>query len=243
MSSPPIFPRPDAAAKLIAEIEARGLTVATLINNAGFGLAGTFARLPLDRQRQMLDLNVATLTELSPPRAAGDARAGRGRDPQCRLDRRVPGRARLRGLFRDQGLCAVVQRGAAPGNEGQGVRVSVLCPGPTRTEFGAVAGVTSARFDRISARSPDVVAAGLRGLDRNQALIIPGLTNKISAQASRLLPRFADAPDRRLAQTLGARIVGGVHHVPALILARRSRSAGVGSMTAKLPGTTAPSGS
>src|SRR3712207_6624937 len=57
-----------------------------------------------------------------------------------------------------------------------GIKVSALCPGPTRTEFGQVAGVTSARFDRLAADSPSVVAAGLRGLERNKAIVIPGFT-------------------------------------------------------------------
>src|SRR5690349_20371099 len=53
-----------AAASLIAERRAEGLTVDTLINNAGFGLAGKFADQPLDRLTEMLDLNCRTLTEL-----------------------------------------------------------------------------------------------------------------------------------------------------------------------------------
>ena len=54
--------RPDAAASLVNEVEAEGLQIDTLINNAGFGLAGRFAALPLERQREMIDLNVRTLT-------------------------------------------------------------------------------------------------------------------------------------------------------------------------------------
>ena len=56
---------PAAPRRLLEEVEGRGLVVSTLINNAGFGLIGRFADLPLDRQRQMLDLNVAALTELT----------------------------------------------------------------------------------------------------------------------------------------------------------------------------------
>ena len=53
-----------AAAKLIADIEANGETVDLLVNNAGFGLIGRFAELDAKRERQMIDLNVATLTDL-----------------------------------------------------------------------------------------------------------------------------------------------------------------------------------
>ncbi|HEY0386361.1 MAG TPA: SDR family NAD(P)-dependent oxidoreductase, partial [Pyrinomonadaceae bacterium] len=46
-----------AAEKLFAETERRGLVVETLINNAGFGAMGEFARLDLARAGQMIDLN------------------------------------------------------------------------------------------------------------------------------------------------------------------------------------------
>jgi hypothetical protein len=72
-----------------------------------------------------------------------------------------------------------------------GVKVSALCPGPTATEFGAVAGFASNRFDRFAADAASVVRAGLTGLDRNKAVIVPGAINKLTAQASRFIPRAA----------------------------------------------------
>ena len=89
---------------LIAELEAEGLTVDTLINNAGFGLAGKFADRPLERQREMIDLNVRTLTELCHLVLPGMRAARQGRDSQRRLDRRLPAGAEHGGLLCDQGL-------------------------------------------------------------------------------------------------------------------------------------------
>ena len=54
----------DAAAKLMADIAANDETVDLLVNNAGFGLIGQFAKLDAKRQRQMIDLNVGALTDL-----------------------------------------------------------------------------------------------------------------------------------------------------------------------------------
>src|SRR3569833_1254522 len=53
----------DAAAKLMADIEANGETVDVLINNAGFGLIGRFAELDARREREMIDLNAGALAD------------------------------------------------------------------------------------------------------------------------------------------------------------------------------------
>jgi short-subunit dehydrogenase len=70
------------------------------------------------------------------------------------------------------------------------VHVSCLCPGPTRTEFGEVAGFGgNGLFDRVAMDAPEVVAAGLRGLDGNKAVVVTGLVNKLGAASTRFAPR------------------------------------------------------
>ena len=56
--------RSNAADRVMADLEANGETVDLLVNNAGFGLIGRFAELDAKRERQMIDLNVGTLTDL-----------------------------------------------------------------------------------------------------------------------------------------------------------------------------------
>ena len=182
---------PGAAATLVEQIEALGLTVGTLINNAGFGLTGRFADLPLDRELEMIDLNIRLLTELS--------------------HRILPAmRARRSGAILNVASTAAFQAGPGMGVyfatkayvlsfsealhhelKGSGIKVTALCPGPVATEFGEVAGVTSKSFHRLAGDAQSVCAAGLDALARNQAIVVPGLQNKIGAQAHRLLPRAA----------------------------------------------------
>jgi short-subunit dehydrogenase len=70
------------------------------------------------------------------------------------------------------------------------IKVSCLCPGPTRTEFGDVAGFGgSGLFDRVAMEAPEVVKAGLAGLARNRAVVVPGLVNKTVAASTRFAPR------------------------------------------------------
>jgi uncharacterized protein len=71
-----------------------------------------------------------------------------------------------------------------------GVSVSALCPGATRTDFDATAGISGIRFFKLGMMEARVVAeAGIRGLMAGKRVIVPGARNKISAFASRLAPR------------------------------------------------------
>jgi short-subunit dehydrogenase len=180
---------PGAPTRVVAELVAQGLSVDRLINNAGFGLAGKFASLPLPRQREMIDLNVRALTDLSYlvlPEMLERRRGGILNVASTGAFQPGPG---IAVYFATKAYVLSFTEALHQELKGSGIRVSALCPGPTATEFGEVAGVTNSSFARFSANAPAVVAAGLKGLDRNRAIVIPGLQNKATAQSSRLLPR------------------------------------------------------
>jgi uncharacterized protein len=181
-----------AAASLIAQIEAEGLTVGTLINNAGFGLAGKFMSHSLERQSEMIDLNVRTLVELC--HLVLPAMRERGQGAICNVASTAafqPG-PNMAVYYATKAFVLSFTEALHHELKGSGIKVSALCPGPTATEFGSVAGTNiSSAFDRITADAASVVRAGLRGLDRNKAVVIPGWTNKTTANLSRFLPRAA----------------------------------------------------
>jgi short-subunit dehydrogenase len=71
-----------------------------------------------------------------------------------------------------------------------GIKVSCLCPGPTRTEFGDVAGFGgNGLFDRVAMNAAQVVETGLKGLDANDAVVVAGWMNKVTAASTRFAPR------------------------------------------------------
>ena len=179
-----------AGAKLIANVAAAGEEIDLLINNAGFGLGGAFAELDAARQREMIDLNIGTLTDLC-----------RAVAPQM-IERRSGGILNIASTAAFQpgpGMAVyfatkayVLSFTEALHEELKpfGIKVSALCPGPTRTEFGDVAGFKNkGAFDRLSMNSADVVRIGLAGLDRNKAVVIAGVTNRIGAWSTRFAPR------------------------------------------------------
>jgi short-subunit dehydrogenase len=180
-----------AAAKLMADIEANGETVDLLVNNAGFGLIGRFAELDAKRERQMIDLNVATLTDLC--RAAAPAMIKRKSGGIINVASTAafqPG-PKMAVYFATKAFVLSLSEALHEELKPHGVRVTCLCPGPTRTEFGDVAGFGgNGLFDRVAMESPGVVETGLDGLDRNKAVIVPGLLNKLTANSGRFAPRF-----------------------------------------------------
>ncbi len=181
--------REGAAASLLAEIEAEGLSVGTLINNAGFGLAGRFADRPLDRLDEMIALNIRTLVELC--HFVLPAMQARGQGAILNVASTaafVPG-PNMAVYYASKAFVLSFTEALHHELKGSGIRVSALCPGPTESEFSAVAESHSATLERMKVPADGVVRAGLEGLDRNKAVVVPGWPNKMTANMARFLPR------------------------------------------------------
>ena len=180
----------DAPAKLMADLQAKGEIVDLLVNNAGFGLIGRFAELDAGREREMIDLNVGTLTDLCRAVAPGmiDRKSG-GIINVASTAAFQPG-PKMAVYFATKAYVLSLTEALHEELKPHGIKVTCLCPGPTRTEFGDVAGFGgNGLFDRVAMESPEVVAAGLKGLDRNQAVVVPGFVNKLTASSGRFAPR------------------------------------------------------
>jgi short-subunit dehydrogenase len=183
--------RAGAAPSLFAELEAEGLSVGTLINNAGFGLAGRFADQPLDRLSEMIDLNDRTLVELC--HLALPAMRARGKGAILNVASTAafqPG-PNMAVYYASKAFVLSFTEALHHELKGSGIRVCALCPGPTTSEFSQVSGSKSATLERMKGPADAVVRAGLAGLDRNQAVVVPGWPNKLTSQMSRFLPRAA----------------------------------------------------
>ena len=183
--------QPGASTKLIADLEAHGEQVGTLINNVGFGLWGKFAKLDGPRQRAMIDLNCGTLVELCHAVLPGMIERGQGAILNVASTAAFQPGPGMATYFATKAFVLSFSEALHEEVVKAGVRVTALCPGPTKTEFGDVAGFKgNGAFDKMSARSEEVVAIGLKALDQGKAVAIPGLVNKAGAQGHRLLPRW-----------------------------------------------------
>jgi short-subunit dehydrogenase len=182
--------KPGEATRVVAETISRGLWVKTLINNAGFGLKGRFDELPLARQLEMIDLNIRALTNLSFVVINDMVLKGGGAILNVASTAAFQPGPRMAVYFATKAFVLSFTEALHEEYKGHGIRVTALCPGPTKTEFGAVAGFAdNGAFDRFAADSASVVRAGLDGLDNNRAVVIPGFLNKVGANATRFIPR------------------------------------------------------
>ena len=182
--------KPKEATRVVAEVMSCGLWVRTLINNAGFGLAGRFDELSLARQLEMIDLNIRALTNLSFVVINDMVLKGGGAILNVASTAAFQPGPGMAVYFATKAYVLSFTEALHEEWKDRGIRVTALCPGPTATEFGTVAGFgKDGAFAKYSVDSASVVAAGLAALNKGQAIAIPGLLNKFSAQGHRLLPR------------------------------------------------------
>jgi short-subunit dehydrogenase len=183
--------QPGAAAELMADVSAHDEVVELLVNNAGFGLVGRFAELGPARQRQMIDLNCGVLTELCREVAPSLIAQGGGGILNVASTAAFQAGPGMAVYVATKAYVLSFTEALHEELRPHGVRVSALCPGPTHTEFGEVAGFDGGKmFDRAAMNSDAVVRKGLRGLDRNKAVVIPGFFNFLLAEANRFAPRW-----------------------------------------------------
>ena len=181
---------PGAPADLLAQIEAQGLVIDTLINNAGFGLGGDLVGADPDRLTGMIDLNVRALTELTRAVLPGMLARGRGAILNVASTAAFQPGPHMAVYYATKAYVLSLTEALHQEMKGKPVRVTALCPGPTQSEFFDVAQVTG-MLPRMAVPVEGVVTAGLKGLDKGKAIVIPGAKNKLLAQGSRLLPRAA----------------------------------------------------
>lgn len=178
--------KPNVANEIINEINPVAIDV--LINNAGFGLFGTFSGTDWQRESDMLHLHILTTTHLTKLLLDGMLKRGSGKIlNMSSLAAFQPGP--LMSIYYAS-KAYMLSFSEAIANEliGTGITVTALCPGPTSTDFQSV--VSENTLDNkisFNMACPSKVALyGYNAMKKGKTVAIPGNFNKILA----VLPRF-----------------------------------------------------
>ena len=184
---------PETPGKIFSELKGRGIVVDVLVNNAGFGAHGLFSELPLQRQMEMIQVNVTALTELTGLFLPGIVERHRGG---------VLNVASVAGFVAGPGMAVyfatkafVLSFSEALAGElaaGTGIKVTALCPGPTGTNFGKVANFNNnSRLVRVAKMTAKEVAKqGHRDFRCGRVVAVSGWRNRLLVLLIRLTPRL-----------------------------------------------------
>lgn len=175
--------------RLYDEVQSGGIQLDALVNNAGFGMVGAFKDADPDRVMQLIQVNITSLVKLTRLFLPAMIERGSGR---------IMNVASVAG-FLPMPYFAVYAASKAfvldfsvaldSETRGSGVTVTCLCPGPTPTGFGKVAGYPSGGHPQPGTLSAEMVAMlGYRGMMKGKRIIVTGGLNRFLVLGSRKLP-------------------------------------------------------
>jgi short-subunit dehydrogenase len=178
------------------------IPIEMLVNNAGFGLGGEFAETELTRELEMIQVNIAALTHLTKLFLPAMIKRRSGRILNVASTAAFQPGPLMAVYYATKAYVLSFSQALAEELRNAGVTVTALCPGPTRTEFAAEAQVGNSRlFTAFGiADASDVAEYGVSAMLHGRRVAIPGIKNKIVAQANRFAPRALTAKVARLAQ-------------------------------------------
>jgi short-subunit dehydrogenase len=182
-----------APARLMTAIAEKALHVDVLVNNAGFGVPGSYASTTWDQQREFLQVLVIALAELSHRALPGMMERRWGRIINvASLAGLLPGVAGHTLYAASKAFVIKFSESLAVETAAYGIHVCASCPGFTYTEFHDVIGTRAQvsrmpKFmwldaDTVARASYDAVMAGV-------PVYVPGRINRTLSGLGRVLPR------------------------------------------------------
>ena len=182
---------PGAGRTLAEEVDRRGLAVTSLVNNAGFGTFGPFHDEDPKRLHEMINVNVASVVDIS--RAFIDRLRTSGTGVLVNVASMA-----AYGPIPNMAVYAATKAFVLSFTEalwqeslGTGLRVLLLSPGATRTEFNDVLGTEEATSGASFQTPRQVVETAMRALDRPKPppSVISGQLNRLVVSLGRVLSR------------------------------------------------------
>ncbi len=193
---------PDSAQTVYKYTQSNGINVDYLINNAGFGDYGMFAESNWDKQSQMINLNILTLTHLTHLYLPGMINRKHGKIMNVASTASFQPGPTMSVYFASKAFVLHFSEAIANELEGTGVTVTALCPGPTASGFQDAADLNESKLVK-GRKLPDaksVAIYGYKAMMKDKTVAIHGTMNAIMANAIRFTPRFLVVKMARMVQ-------------------------------------------
>lgn len=185
---------PNAAEYILNAVNIESKQIDILINNAGFGLFGPFKDTDINKEIDMINVNIVALTQLTKPIFNQMLDRGNGYIMNMSsIAGFMPGPL-MSVYYASKAYVLSFSQALAKEAEGTGVGITVLCPGPTDSNFLSNAKLQNSMLFKSFGKLPsskDVAQFGFRSMEKKKTLAIYGRSNRLMIFMLRFLPRKA----------------------------------------------------
>ena len=183
----------DAPNQLYAELKEQGIVVDMLVNNAGFGTYGQFSEIELQKDLNLVQLNVAVVTHMTKLFLKDMLMRNEGRILNvASMAAFLPG-PYMATYFASKAYVYSLTDAIAEELRGTNIKIMALCPGVAATNFQQAANNEKAliggKLDALVMSADDVVDAAYQDFMSDKKLSIPGFSNKLMAVFVPFIPR------------------------------------------------------
>ena len=200
---------PEAPAELVRRLQADGLDVDVLVNNAGLMDMGGFADIGVERHERLLRLNIVVLTSLTRRLLPAMIERGHGRILNVASTSAFLPVPSMAVYAASKAFVLSLSESLLEELKETGVTVTALCPGVTRTDMYERAKGQHAMLRNVPgfflSDAEDVARGGYEACMAGRAVAVPGLPDRLMSSAARLYPRWLV---RSVAGLVGRRTMG-----------------------------------
>ncbi|MBW4626276.1 MAG: SDR family NAD(P)-dependent oxidoreductase [Brasilonema octagenarum HA4186-MV1] len=180
-----------APEEIFTDLQQASIKVDVLVNNAGFGTYGLFNETNLTAEMEMLQVNLVSLTHLTKLFLKDMVNQGNGKILNVASTAAFQPGPLMAVYSATKTYILFFSEALANELKDTGVTVTVLCPGPTESDFHKITGMADSELlkNKKMMSAESVAKIGYAGLFASTAVVIPGVKNKILAELVRFTPR------------------------------------------------------
>jgi short-subunit dehydrogenase len=183
--------RPTAPQEIFDELARSNINIDVVVNNAGFGARGGIAKIDLQTQLDMVQVNITALLHLTRLFLPGLIERKQGGILNVGSTAGFQPGPNMAVYYASKAFVLHFTEALAEELKGKNLCISCLAPGPTVTDFQRVAHMEKAPMFKLGSMSgAEVARIGYRGYRQGKVIVIPGFKNKLGAFLVRFSPRI-----------------------------------------------------